>query len=157
MVQMRTWRLLLDLDASPMKASYRKIVDGLASAIQSGRLEPGAALPGTRELAEILDVNRKTVMLAYEDGIVCSRSHLACVAALFRRSASAIGAGRKEWRVHVFRQRRAGSPAAAAGGIASLLPSRDKDSLQIQLGQIRQSGIRRKAAHSPGRHAAHYA
>ncbi len=70
MVQMRTWRLLLDLDASPMKASYRKIVDGLASAIRSGRLEPGAALPGTRELAEILDVNRKTVMLAYEEAIV---------------------------------------------------------------------------------------
>lgn len=35
--QMRTWRLLLDLDASGMKATYRKIVDGLAKAIQSGR------------------------------------------------------------------------------------------------------------------------
>src|SRR5450830_967389 len=70
MVQMRTWRLLLDLDASPMKASYRKIVDGLANAIQSGRLEPGAALPGSRELADLLDVNRKTVMLAYEEAIV---------------------------------------------------------------------------------------
>lgn len=69
MVQMRTWRLLLDLDASAEKTSYRKIVDGLASAIRSGRLEPGAALPGTRELAQLLDVNRKTVILAYDEAI----------------------------------------------------------------------------------------
>jgi GntR family transcriptional regulator/MocR family aminotransferase len=72
MVQMRKWRPLLDLDAdgAGQKASYRKIVDGLASAIRSGRLEPGAALPGTRELADILDVNRKTVILAYEEAII---------------------------------------------------------------------------------------
>ena len=72
MVQMRKWQLLLnpDLDHSGGKASYRKIVDCLAGAIQSGRLEPGAALPGTRELADILDVNRKTVILAYEEAIV---------------------------------------------------------------------------------------
>lgn len=72
MVQMRKWRPLLDLDAdgAGKKASYRKIVDGLANAIRSGRLEPGAALPGTRELADILDVNRKTVILAYEEAII---------------------------------------------------------------------------------------
>ena len=72
MVQMRKWRPLLDLDAdgAGQKASYRKIVDGLADAIRSGRLEPGAALPGTRELADILDVNRKTVILAYEEAII---------------------------------------------------------------------------------------
>jgi GntR family transcriptional regulator/MocR family aminotransferase len=72
MVQMRKWRPLLDLDVdgAGQKASYRKIVDGLADAIRSGRLEPGAALPGTRELADILDVNRKTVILAYEEAII---------------------------------------------------------------------------------------
>ncbi|WP_304359636.1 PLP-dependent aminotransferase family protein [Collimonas fungivorans] len=62
--------LNLDLDHPGTKASYRKILDCLIGAIQSGRLEPGAVLPGTRELADILDVNRKTVILAYEEGVV---------------------------------------------------------------------------------------
>jgi GntR family transcriptional regulator/MocR family aminotransferase len=72
MVQMRKWQLLLnlDLDHPGGKASYRKILDCLIDAIQSGRLEPGTALPGTRELADILDVNRKTVILAYEEGVI---------------------------------------------------------------------------------------
>ncbi|NVZ24391.1 PLP-dependent aminotransferase family protein [Pseudomonas gingeri] len=69
MVQLRKWRPLLNLDASQGQASYRKIVEGLVTAIREGRLAPGSLLPGTREMAQLLDVNRKTVILAYEEAI----------------------------------------------------------------------------------------
>ncbi|WP_369303416.1 PLP-dependent aminotransferase family protein [Pseudomonas sp. N2-5-1-1] len=67
MVQMRKWRPLLKLDERTPQASYRKIAEGLVQAILEGRLPPGTLLPGTREMAQILDVNRKTVILAYEE------------------------------------------------------------------------------------------
>ncbi len=69
MVQMRKWQLLLKLDGVESQASYRRIVEGLVSAIIDGRLSPGTLLPGTREMARLLDVNRKTVILAYEEAI----------------------------------------------------------------------------------------
>ncbi|AQT93537.1 PLP-dependent aminotransferase family protein [Pseudomonas azotoformans] len=69
MVQMRKWRPLLKLDESGSQASYRKIAEGLVTAIVEGRLQPGTLLPGTREMAQLLDVNRKTVILAYEEAL----------------------------------------------------------------------------------------
>ncbi|QJI38277.1 MocR-like pyridoxine biosynthesis transcription factor PdxR [Pseudomonas sp. ADAK13] len=69
MVQLRKWRPLLKLDGAQSQASYRKIIEGLVSAIAEGRLRPGTLLPGTREMAQLLDVNRKTVILAYEEGV----------------------------------------------------------------------------------------
>ncbi|MCU7239670.1 MULTISPECIES: PLP-dependent aminotransferase family protein [Pseudomonas] len=67
MVQLRKWRPLLNLEGGELQASYRKIVEGLVSAISDGRLLPGTPLPGTRDMAQLLDVNRKTVILAYEE------------------------------------------------------------------------------------------
>lgn len=69
MVQLRKWRPLLKLDGAQPQASYRKIIEGLVSAIVEGRLRPGTLLPGTREMARLLDVNRKTVILAYEEAV----------------------------------------------------------------------------------------
>lgn len=69
MVQMRKWHPLLKLDESGSQASYRKIAEGLVTAIVEGRLPPGTLLPGTREMAQLLDVNRKTVILAYEEAL----------------------------------------------------------------------------------------
>ena len=69
MVQLRKWRPLLKLDGAQPQASYRKIIEGLVSAIAEGRLRPGTLLPGTREMAQLLDVNRKTVILAYEEAV----------------------------------------------------------------------------------------
>ncbi|KQM51734.1 GntR family transcriptional regulator [Pseudomonas sp. Leaf15] len=69
MVQMRKWRPLLKLDDGSSQASYRKIAEGLVAAILEGRLPPGTLLPGTREMAQLLDVNRKTVILAYEEAL----------------------------------------------------------------------------------------
>ncbi|MGB5954273.1 PLP-dependent aminotransferase family protein [Pseudomonas sp.] len=67
MVQLRKWQPLLKLDGAQAQASYRQIVEGLVAAITEGRLRPGAPLPGTREMAQLLNVNRKTVILAYEE------------------------------------------------------------------------------------------
>jgi GntR family transcriptional regulator / MocR family aminotransferase len=69
MVQMRKWRPLLKLDTDTRQASYRQIAEGLVAAILAGRLAPGTLLPGTREMAKLLDVNRKTVILAYEEAM----------------------------------------------------------------------------------------
>ncbi|MCK3828570.1 MULTISPECIES: PLP-dependent aminotransferase family protein [unclassified Pseudomonas] len=69
MVQLRKWRPLLKLDDDTRQASYRKIAEGLVTAIVEGRLPPGTLLPGTREMAQMLDVNRKTVILAYEEAM----------------------------------------------------------------------------------------
>ncbi|TDX67592.1 GntR family transcriptional regulator [Methylosinus sp. sav-2] len=46
---------------------YLQIVHALIHDVRSGRLAPGAALPSSRELAESLGVNRKTIVLAYDE------------------------------------------------------------------------------------------
>src|ERR1700722_20159175 len=46
---------------------YLQIVHAVIEEIRRGRLQPGDALPGTRDLADALEVNRKTVMLAYDE------------------------------------------------------------------------------------------
>lgn len=45
---------------------YKQLEKRIADEISRGRLSPGAALPGSREMAAQLKVNRKTVILAYE-------------------------------------------------------------------------------------------
>lgn len=59
---------------------YQQIVDGFRRAVSEGRLEPGAALPSFRALAEELMVSLITVKRAYEDlereGIVYRRQGL---------------------------------------------------------------------------------
>ena len=76
MVQMRKWRPLLRLEEGASQATYRKIAEGLVNAILEGRLPPGTLLPGTREMAHLLDVNRKTAeLLGLEDAILVDLDH----------------------------------------------------------------------------------
>jgi GntR family transcriptional regulator/MocR family aminotransferase len=46
---------------------YLQVVRALIGEIQRGRLPPGSFLPSSRELATALGVNRKTIVLAYEE------------------------------------------------------------------------------------------
>nr|WP_232415379.1 MULTISPECIES: PLP-dependent aminotransferase family protein [Methylotenera] len=46
---------------------YLQIAQQISDEIQRGRLAPSTAMPGTRELATKLNINRKTVILAYEE------------------------------------------------------------------------------------------
>ena len=50
---------LTGLDAEPQR--YERIADRIAAEIRAGRLEPGARLPGERELARRLEVGRASV------------------------------------------------------------------------------------------------
>lgn len=57
---------------------YQQIADNIETRISYGEFPPGSLLPSERKLAEQLEVNRSTVILAYEElrslGIIESRS-----------------------------------------------------------------------------------
>ncbi len=64
---MRIRDLQLTLDDSPDLPLGQRVAATLRQAILSGRLPPGAALPGSRVLAERLGVNRQTVIPALQE------------------------------------------------------------------------------------------
>ncbi|MGB2832181.1 MAG: PLP-dependent aminotransferase family protein [Methylotenera sp.] len=64
---LRSWKLNIVLKSTSGLAVYMQIVQQVIDDIQSGRLAPATAMPGTRELAAHLEVNRKTVILAYDE------------------------------------------------------------------------------------------
>jgi GntR family transcriptional regulator/MocR family aminotransferase len=55
---LRKWNFELQLDEKSDKAIYLQIADAIIKDIHSGRLKPGDALPGSRNLAQLLKVNR---------------------------------------------------------------------------------------------------
>src|SRR6185436_295704 len=59
--------LQVQLDASGDEPLFLQISRAITGDIQRGRLRPGARLPGTRTLAESLDVHRNTVIAAYAE------------------------------------------------------------------------------------------
>ncbi|ACT60251.1 MocR-like pyridoxine biosynthesis transcription factor PdxR [Hirschia baltica] len=65
----RTWKVSLSERVASSKSQplYIQIIQAIIHDIEKGRLAPGEFLPSSRELAQILGVNRKTVVLAYED------------------------------------------------------------------------------------------
>jgi GntR family transcriptional regulator/MocR family aminotransferase len=65
----RPWNMALGevVDVSRSTPLYLQIVHGLIHEIERGRLASGDYLPSSRGLATLLGVNRKTVVLAYED------------------------------------------------------------------------------------------
>jgi len=63
---LRPWKINIQLDKKSGKAVYLQIADAIVSDIQSGRLKPGDALPGSRNLAGIIGVNRNTIVEALE-------------------------------------------------------------------------------------------
>ena len=65
---LRPWKVALErIDSSRSTPLYLQIVHAIIHEIEQGRLSPGSFLPSSRELAQILKLNRKTVVLAYED------------------------------------------------------------------------------------------
>ncbi len=64
---MRLRDLALNLDETPGKSPSRRLADALIQAISEGRLAPGVGLPGSRALAEMLNLNRNTVIAALRD------------------------------------------------------------------------------------------
>lgn len=66
---LRPWPLHITIDRSKTDTAplHLQISQAIIAGIRSGRLTPGAPLPGSRDLAKQLEINRKTVQLAYED------------------------------------------------------------------------------------------
>lgn len=64
---LRPWEFKISVRRDSSTPVYLQIVHALIDEIRRGRLSSGAALPGTRELAEGLEVNRKTVVEAYRE------------------------------------------------------------------------------------------
>jgi GntR family transcriptional regulator / MocR family aminotransferase len=55
------------IDTSSATPTYMQIIAAIVRDIESGRLAPGTYLPSSRELAAHIGVNRKTVVLAYDE------------------------------------------------------------------------------------------
>lgn len=64
-VQMlREWNFEIQLEEQSEKAIYLQIADAVIKDIHSGRLKAGDALPGSRNLSQLLKVNRNTIVEA---------------------------------------------------------------------------------------------
>ena len=63
---LRPWPLEIQLDKKTDKAIYLQIADAVIDAVKTGKLIGGNALPGSRQLAELLKVNRNTVVEALD-------------------------------------------------------------------------------------------
>lgn len=61
---LRNWKFEIQIDTKSNQAVYLQIADAIIKDIQSGRLKPGDPLPGSRNLAQLLNVNRNTVVEA---------------------------------------------------------------------------------------------
>lgn len=63
---LRPWPVLLEISQDTSKPLYIRIANSIIEAIKKGSLKKGEALPGSRQMAILLDINRNTVTTAYE-------------------------------------------------------------------------------------------
>lgn len=61
---LRKWKFEIQIDTQSNQAVYLQISDAIIKDIKCGRLKPGDPLPGSRSLAQLLKVNRNTVVEA---------------------------------------------------------------------------------------------
>ncbi len=64
---MYPWKTVIHIDKAAPMAVYLQLAKGVIEEITAGRLQPGQRLPGSRALAGLLSLNRKTVVLAFEE------------------------------------------------------------------------------------------
>jgi DNA-binding transcriptional regulator YhcF (GntR family) len=74
---MRGWEFTVTLDPGREEPLFLQLANNIAEDIQRRRLKPGEPLPGSRELAGRLGLNRNTVVAGYNElaaqGLVCTR------------------------------------------------------------------------------------
>jgi len=61
-----SWKNILQLSLTDTASLTDQIASAIRRQIMKGLLQPGTSLPGSRQLADELGVNRKTVVFAYE-------------------------------------------------------------------------------------------
>jgi len=64
---MLPFQTLISIDRDSTVPVYQQIANALIKLIRDGIIKPGSSLPGSRQLASLLDVHRKTVEAAYEE------------------------------------------------------------------------------------------
>lgn len=64
---MYPWKTIIKIDRKQSTSVYLQIVNHLITEITQGRILPSSKLLSTRALANLLKVNRKTVVLAYDE------------------------------------------------------------------------------------------
>lgn len=64
---MLPWKSIIELEKTADCPIYLQIANAISLEIKKGHLGPGVKLPGTRQLSEMLDVHRITVVRAYEE------------------------------------------------------------------------------------------
>ena len=64
---LRPWKLEIAIDLKAGPPLYQQVAEAVIQEIRKGRLKPGTPLPGSRQLAEEIGVNRKTVATAYAE------------------------------------------------------------------------------------------
>lgn len=66
-VQMLPFQTLISINKSAATPVYQQIANGFIVLIRDGIIKPGASLPGSRQMALLLQVHRKTVIAAYDE------------------------------------------------------------------------------------------
>jgi GntR family transcriptional regulator/MocR family aminotransferase len=64
---MLPWRTIIVPDKDCDTPIYLQIANAIIQEMKKGRIGPGIKLPGTRQMSEILEVHRKTLVRAYEE------------------------------------------------------------------------------------------
>jgi GntR family transcriptional regulator/MocR family aminotransferase len=64
---MLPWKTIIEIKKECDTPVYLQIANSLIQEIRKGRVGPSIKLPGTRQMSEILDVHRKTLVNAYEE------------------------------------------------------------------------------------------
>lgn len=64
---MLPWKSIIQLQKDCDTPVYLQIANSIIQEMKKGRIGPGIKLPGTRQLSEILEVHRKTMVRAYEE------------------------------------------------------------------------------------------
>jgi len=64
---MLPWRTIISISKEGECPVYLQIANAVIQEMKKGRIGPGIKLPGTRQMSELLDVHRKTLVRAYEE------------------------------------------------------------------------------------------
>ena len=64
---MLPFQTLIKIDRTSHPAIYIQLANGLINLIRDGKIIPGTFLPGTREMARLMQIHRKTVINAYDE------------------------------------------------------------------------------------------
>lgn len=67
LVQMLPWKSIIIINRTDHRPVYLQISDGIIAEIMRGRIKKGMKMPGSRSLAQLLTVNRKTILQAYDE------------------------------------------------------------------------------------------